>query len=917
MSPLLIYTPQNGVFLKELLDSMVLLVNSDTFKTAIDIIMILSVSMVGVQFVSGKKLGSLVRFVVTTFLVTYGVLGIRVPTAIIDMQTAGGAAEALTVSNVPLGVALPASIISGIGYGITTGFSDFFHMPDDLEYNKTGMIFGARTWLSATQARLTMSPDVAADLSSYIRQCVFSAKLLASHQITPEELTNSNNLIKTYFDNPSPIYRVVFHDGANLSCGAAASNLKTRIPVGAKRELERLNQLVTTGSISKMPKPGEEPTSDTKTFANRLEAAHKYYMGITNSAADTLTQNILINATRDAATDAFAFAGADAALMNYTNTDSTQKMHVAEANSFWLAGFRLPYYMTVMWMLTLCIFPLVVLIAFFPTMNNVYFLYVQSQIYLWSWPPMFIIFHWFVSMASSISINIFGEKTGGVTFSNIDALAAMHSNFAYTAGALAASVPILAYYITKGLGSLMSSASAHFGGMVQSVSVSEAQSAASGSISMASYNGWNMNYDNTNAHKFDTNRHHAEGRSTLQMGNGALLSQNSDGSRVGNVQPAISSAAVSVHGSQRVIDSLHQSANQSFSNAEQHRTAADSHLQAGLSGMNNFTETDANDFRSGKGESATTTNSISQDIRTMKDAVRNFNNHHEGSAHVNLDAALTERLNSSKQFVGKVIEFGTGASMEASFTGRAGVSQNNSLQRFYNSSEGQAFNKSFNNMVATAQNSHLDATDTTNLSKADQIAANFANSKSLLDQSSSEYSHGVQLQSAASHATENARSIDDNLNQAYHDWVVNKYPEQGEQTMLRADSASIATQNKWAAEFLGSSAGHSAMAAQVHSALAKTGADVHANYQKEALLIKKSSGVSQDYQRYTHQVDKKASKAGMTSMSTEHLNAAKDIQASRRLESGTLNGKQTEKEVAQALKGVKNDIDYKKINKEI
>ena len=609
MSPLLIYTPQNGVFLKELLDGMAALLGTSTFTTACDIIMILSVSMVSYQYVMGKKLESLTRFVLTTFLVTYCVLGIRVPVAIIDMQTAEGAGEALTVDHVPLGVAMPAALISGMGYGITSAFSDVFHMPDSLEYNKTGMIFGARTWLAATQTRLSMSPDLAADMSAYIRQCIFTAKLLASHQISPQELVNSSSLIKTYFENPSPIYRVILHDGTNLSCGEACVNLKNRLPIAAKLELERLNHLVTTGSNSK---------TDTATFTDRLQAAHTYYMNITTDAAETLTQNILINATRDAASDAFAFSGADAALMNYTNTNSTQKMHIAEANSFWLAGFRLPYYMTVMWMLTLCIFPLVVLISFFPTMNNVYFLYLQSQVYLWSWPPMFIIFHWFVSMASSATITLFGQKTGGVTFSNIDSLATLHSNFAYTAGALATSVPVLAYYITKGLGSILSNASQHFGGMAQSLSVSEAQSAAQGNISMASYSGWNMNYDNTNAHKFDTNHYHAEGRSTLQMGNGALLSQNADGSHVGNIQPAISSAAVSVHGSDRVVDSLHQSANKSFSNAAQLRTAADSHLQAGMSEMKNFTSTDANDFRSGKGVSNTTTDSISQDLRTMK-----------------------------------------------------------------------------------------------------------------------------------------------------------------------------------------------------------------------------------------------------------------------------------------------------------
>ncbi|WP_181879472.1 conjugal transfer protein TraG N-terminal domain-containing protein, partial [Legionella donaldsonii] len=104
---------------------------------------------------------------------------------------------------------------------------------------------------------------------------------------------------------------------------------------------------------------------------------------------------ILINATRDAASDAFAFNGADAQLMNYTNTASLHKMHLAETNSFWLASYRLPYYMTVMWMLTICIFPLVFLVALLPTLQNVFTVYLQSQVFLWSWPPMFIIIHFF------------------------------------------------------------------------------------------------------------------------------------------------------------------------------------------------------------------------------------------------------------------------------------------------------------------------------------------------------------------------------------------------------------------------------------------------------------------------------------------------------------------------------------------
>lgn len=912
MNPLLIYTPQNGIFLKEALDAVVALLNGESYKAAIEIIMILAVGLVGFQYVSGKKLASIVRFIVTNFLVMYCVLGIKAPVAIIDMQMADGAGEALTVENVPLGIALPAAIISGMGYGVTTAFGDVFHMTDDLDYNKSGMIFGARTWIAATQTKLSMSPDVAHDLSAYIRQCVFAAKLLASHQISPQELVNSNDLISTYFDSPSPIYRVIFQDGMNLSCIDAATSLRKRIPNAAKLELDHLGHLMTPGYKIK-PVPGDEIPPAAR-FDNVLEAANQYYMGLSKSAADTLTQNILINASRDAAADAFAFAGADAALMNYTNTESVQKMHIAEANSFWLAGFRLPYYMTVIWILTLCIFPLVVLMALFPTPINTYIIYIQSQAFLWSWPPMFIIIHFLVSLASKSTINIFGQKTGGVTFSNIDSLANLHSNFAYTAGALAISVPFIAYYIVKGLGPILSNASQHFGGMLQSLSVGEAQSAALGNISMASYNGWNMNYDNTNAHKFDTNVRHAEGRSELQMPNGSLLAQNADGSRVGNSMPAISSAAVSIHGSDRVIDSLHKGATESFNNATQLRTASDAHMQEGLNLLRQFGQTDGNDFRSGQGVSNTTTDSINQDLRTMKDAVKQYNKHQDDSHQVSEEAAISARVNSNKQFAGKVAEYLSGGSIEGSLTGRYQHSNNWGVQNFMNSSEGQSFNKAFDHIVSTVQNNHIDAQDSRNLSASEQIGANFTAGEVFSKQSAAEYGHGLQLQKAASHALENAKSIDSNLGQAFHDWVVEHYPDKGEQVMLQTDSASIATQNKWANEFLHSGVGRSAIANQVNAALTQTGGNLKAQYQGDSARMEHTSHVYDKYQNAKDIVASKQQDQGFAEMNPGHLKDAQ-LLASQNRQSATLAKSQLISDIARdKISNTDKTVNYKKLN---
>ncbi|MFA6041777.1 MAG: conjugal transfer protein TraG N-terminal domain-containing protein, partial [Methylophilus sp.] len=807
------------------------------------------------------------KYILTSFVVITCLLGIRVPVAIIDMQDAAGAGVALTVDNVPLGNALPAALISGLGYGITQVFSDAFHMPNDLEYNKTGMIFGSRTWLTSTNARLSISPDLAADMSTYIRQCVFGAKLLASRQIKPDELVHSAELLKLYFDAPSPIYRVITQNGENISCVNAAKALKLALPKAADRELAHLSQFMTKGNKVK--------------FNNTLTAAHEYFMGISTNAGAILTQNILINATRDAAADAFAFAGADAELMNYTNSGSMHKMHIAEANSFWLASYRLPYYMSVMWMLTICIFPLVILISLFPVTKNVYTFYLQSQAYLWTWPPLFIIIHFFVSLAASSTISIFGVKTGGLTFSNVDALASLHSNFAYTAGALAASVPFLAYYITKGLPSVLSNTAQHFGAMAQSLSTSEAQAIAPGNISMASYKGWNMNYDNTNANKSDTNHLHAEGRATVQTDNGAMLSEMSNGTRIGNVAPAISQAAVGVHGSDRVVDALHDSANTSFANAAQLRTAADTHIQAGLTEMSNFTNTDSNDYRSGEGLSNSTHDTYTADLRKMQDAVSHYNKHHDISGHVGVEGVASYRMSTDKALIGKGFQWVTGTSADVSVSAKAGASTNHSVQWFNNSSEGKAFNEAFSHMVSTAKNNHLDATDTNNLNKSEQIAANITKGQSLLEQSTSEYSRGVQLQHAASHASEHADNIDSNLNQAYHDWAVARHGGDAEDVMLKTATQSIATQNRWVNEFLETGVGKSAIATEVGSALKHTNQDVRRDYDAGAEKIK-TANVSERYKEYGNDVQTKASHSGLSAMPSAQLANAKTLQQESR-----------------------------------
>lgn len=865
MSLLMIYTPQNGEYLKTVLDAMVTLLGTPTYRSAQEIITILAVGIVGVQYVSGKKIQAISRYVLCSFIFLFCILGVRTSVAIIDMQTADSAGSALTVDNVPLGVALPAALISGIGYGITKVFSDIFVMPNDLDYIKTGMLFGSRTWLASASSNLSMSPELSRDLSAYIRQCIFSAKLLGSQQIKPTELKDSADLIRLYFDHPSPIFHVLLHDGSNLSCIDAAERLKPQLNDGVEKQLIHLSQIMSQGNKDK--------------FSDGLSAAHAYFMNVSKDSANILTQNILINATRESAMDAFAFAGADAEMMNYTNTASLQKMHVAEANSFWLAGYRLPYYMTVFWMLTLSIFPLVMLLAFVPAMHGVYMIYLQTQVFLWSWPPMFIIIHFFVSLASATTLTLFGTKNGGVTFSTIDSIASIHSSFAYTAGGLAISVPVISLFIAKGLPNLLSAASQHLGGMAQSVSTGEAQSITQGNISMASYSGWNMNYNNTHANKLDTNYQHMEGRAMAQADNGALISEGTDGSRVVNAQPAISQMATRLHASDRISSSLQDSASQSFQSAQAHRTSADSHYQQALSGLSQFGETDANEVREGTGINKTLSNALNQDVRQMQDAVSQYNQHHDKSGQISVDAALAAKIDTGRGIAGSLVKWTSGASVEGSVTGRTGTSQSNSVQAFFNSSEGQSFSNALSHMESTAKTHHLDANDSFNLSKSEQIAANLSQGSALSDMSSTEYSKGEHYQHMANQVKEHSSGMDRVLDQAFHDWVVQHHGVQGERALMGADASSLGVQQKLADEFMGSSQGKSAVKEQVSQLVQQSPAHMKSQFeaQRDSMITHQKSVINQAHAKGTSGVLDKSQERHLGMVQDNTLQQAHDL----------------------------------------
>ena len=109
------------------------------------------------------------------------------------------------VANVPLGLALMASFTSQVGDYLTRSAELVFGLPDDLNYSKNGMIYGARL-MEATRSLRISDPEFAANLDEHFRQCVFYDVLLG--QVTVRTVVDAASAAETIARNVDHPFQV-------------------------------------------------------------------------------------------------------------------------------------------------------------------------------------------------------------------------------------------------------------------------------------------------------------------------------------------------------------------------------------------------------------------------------------------------------------------------------------------------------------------------------------------------------------------------------------------------------------------------------------------------------------------------------------------------------------------------------------
>ena len=454
------------------------------------------------------------------------------------------------VANVPVGLALFASVTSQVGDGLTRLTEQAFTLPNDLTYQRHGLIFGAR--LAAATTRMEVTDAVfARNLRAFARQCVFHALLLG--HISADDLRESTDVWSLVTAAGSPSAGAsparMFEFSTRLAPSGTGATPVDREIVTCQDGAARLNaqwnaEIARAGTIF-----GRRlfPDADTDTLARAellaaLPAAHDFLIGASRSAGEIMRQQMVLNAVHDAGEQWASEAGNAAALRAYTEARAEAQTVSAYRAIGRQAETWVPLLRIVFECLYIGAFPMAVLLMLTPAGTAIFRSYVSGLIWLQSWGPLYAVLHRISMGEAAERMSASALMPGGDSGISLVAQAgirAVAADVAVMSGYLSMSVPFLAAALAYGLGkaTVLATSVLHVG---QDAASAAAQESTTGNISLANTQGDTHRFATLEGRQVRTSAHVDTDRYSGYAPGGAAFTVAGDGSAIADAGSATS-----------------------------------------------------------------------------------------------------------------------------------------------------------------------------------------------------------------------------------------------------------------------------------------------------------------------------------------------------------------------------------------
>lgn len=567
--------PGNGEAVKTIFNMIAMLSGSDTLTGAIQAASLFGFMVMLCVAVYKLDLRDSFMTILSIMVIWLVVMTPKTTVLITESAGTGFTGKQYSVSNVPFGLAALASFTSGFGHDLTQKMEQVSAFPDDLNYSRTGMLFGARLYEQIKTARIE-DPVLTQDWALFMNQCsFFDIHMYRLYSI--EELSRSTNILATLGKtnqamftnvtnvNPTPIIDPVTKQqrfqyaktSTTMSCKDAYAELKRRTDELIKRVTipSIANKVFATMDVNPAQGVGLDRTTalvrvGNTSFQYMLNNARFDTMKNIEQAAmtDLIRETSIINAQRNNNSAAVQRA--------FSQAQARSQYIAAQKNGASMAAWNLPILRSLAEAVLLGLFPLVVVIGLLSgimALRSIGF-YLMALMWVQLWAP--------VASIINLIMTVYGRKlmssaayAGSVTPSAADGILTAAVDAQAAAGAAMWLIPVISGAIVMGGRGLFNA----FVGMTTGAkSTSEAAGSQAGA---GNINGGNMNYNNASNNKFSIDPVYSDPQ--MMSARGAVGNQSSNLYTGGSVsQIAANTAPISFNMGANMARSFEQSSQQ-------------------------------------------------------------------------------------------------------------------------------------------------------------------------------------------------------------------------------------------------------------------------------------------------------------------------------------------------------------------
>lgn len=769
-----IHVLAGGELFQHVLNAIAAFMKQDSFLGLLRITALIGIVMATAGFLKSRDPMTFARWFLGYVLFVNLVLLPKTSVLIDDIS----AQNPKLVDNMPVVFALSASLITTIGYGLAQAYDALLTMPDDLQYTKTGALFGSRLISAATSFRIK-DPVLKEEMNEYFRACVVG-DIRMNRKYSVGDLARSTDIWNLITEKASPL-RMMNVNGRLVTC-SEVSKPDGQYSLRKKLDAE-IKKAYSFFGVNLFGKP--KNTTYEALFSTHLKSAFDYYQGLTDTASNIFLQSMMINAMGDGAAHYQAFTDATAGVVNQQFTKS-QVQHrwsweVLGQKALWI----LPITHTCLTLLLFGVFPLILALTTLPGGIRILYGYMQFFMSLQFWPVLFAVLNAGMTIYGASSSGEYGQ----FTMVNMDKIDELHADISGACGYLMMLIPFLSHGLVSNLGGAFSNLATSMMSHMQGSSMSVAGEAAAASFGIGQTSFYNTTANNFSANKHDANWTHMHGMHTEQLGSGVLKTITGSGDRVFDVSPGMTKSAVSINTSEGLSASL----NQAYEQSSQAARNESSHYQSSLSNFSHralqLSQLAGHDMRLGNGVSETESGQYSKALSTISHVAEDV----AKRTGVSKEEALTSLtsgglgaqvgVKSQGSIWGKLAEWGTGfhAGVDAhikfdkSSTGqdRYSTGMDNGLS----AREARDFNNAMNYVQNFSQSHHFDDSHSQAASLSNQMGTDLREAETASRNVDASLSTAARIQNARSYVESHSSQISLDLNQAFPGFVASKIGE--------------------------------------------------------------------------------------------------------------------------------------------